>query len=165
MNIGLIIILVVVVAVILGPIRMMQPTAAQKTREKMRLMARARGAHYSMRNIPQQADEQEKPAAMPVYFLPPAETQTEKGWMLVRANYQHEINLLGWWAWQGAARASDAELKVLHTYLPALPESVRALSAGSEGIYVFWNERGGEPVLEQVLQLLESLKQAAEKKT
>lgn len=160
MNIGLIIIVIVVVSLILGPIRMMQPSPEQKKREKLRLVARSKGVHFAMRNLPQQADEQEAPGLMPVYFLPPTKSQTEKGWMLVRANYEHEIHLLGWWAWLNEARPSEAELDILRAHLPSAPESVRALSAGTEGICVFWAEQGGDAALEQVVQLLEELKNA-----
>ena len=158
MNIGLIIIVVVVIALILGPIRMMQPSPAQKNREKLRLAARARGVHFALRNIPQQADEQEAPSPVPVYFISPGKNQTGKGWMLVRANYKHDIHFLGWWAWQSEVRPSSAELEVLTTHLPGLPASVCALSSGGEGICVFWEEQGGEAALEQVIQLLEVLK-------
>lgn len=161
MNIGLIIILIVAVALVVGPVMMMRPNPVQKNKEHMRSLARAKGIHYSVRNIPRQPDEQEQPPAIPVYFLPPTKTQTENGWMLVRANYEHEINFLGWWAWQGEARATNAEVEVLKEQLPMLSESIRALSAGGEGVCVYWNERGGEQVLQQVLQLIESLKLAA----
>jgi hypothetical protein len=160
MNIGLIIIVIVVIALILGPIRMMQPGPAQKNREKLRLAARARGVHFALRNIPQQADEQTAPSPLPVYFISPGKNQTEKGWMLVRANYEHEVNFLGWWIWQNETRPSSAELEVLKIRLPELPKFVRALSSGSEGICLFWEEQGGEAVLEQVIQLLEALKRA-----
>lgn len=161
MNIGLIVILIVAFALVLGPIGMMRPNLKQKKKENMRLQARARGVHYSMRRVPRQPDEQEAPEAIPVYFLPPVKTQTAVGWMLVRANYQHELNFLGWWAWQGEARATPAELEVLQERLPALPASVRALSSGGEGVCVYWQEKDGDEVLEQLLQLLEALKIAA----
>lgn len=162
MSIGLILILIFVVALILGPIRMMQPSPAQKNREKMRLAARNRGVHFSMRNIPQQADQQEKPSPIPVYFLPPSKSQIEKGWMLVRAGYEHEINFQGWWAWQNDVRPTNAELEVLQALLSTVPDSVRALSSGSEGVCVFWEERGGDAALESILGLLTSLKGAIE---
>lgn len=160
MNIGVIILVILVVALILGPIRMMQPSPAQKKREKLRLAARARGVHFALRNIPQQADEQSPPGPIPVYFLAPGKNQTDKGWMLVRANYEHDIHFLGWWVWQNRIRPTDAEVEALKTYLPGMPASVRALSAGNEGICVFWEEQGGESVLEQIIQLLEALKRS-----
>lgn len=158
MNIGLIVILIIAVALIMGPIMMMRPNPAQKNKENMRSLARTKGVHYSMRNLPRQPDEQTPPPAVPVYFFPPTKTQNTTGWMLVRTHYQHEINFLGWWAWQGEQRATDAEIEVLKAQLPALPESVRAVSAGGEGVYVYWQEKGGDAALQQVLRLLESLK-------
>ncbi len=161
MSIGLVIVAIVVVALVVGPVMMMRPNPAQKHKENMRSLARARGVHFSIRNIPQQADEQEKPAAVPVYFFPPEKSQLSPSWMLVRTNYEHEINLLGWWAWRGDARATAAELAVLKAELKVLPESVRAVSSGNGGICVYWEEKGGEPVLQQILGLLESLRGAA----
>jgi len=158
MNIGLIVMLIIAIALVLGPIMMMRPNPAQKNKETMRALARARGVHYSMRNLPRQPDQLEQPAAVPVYFLPPVKTQNTGGWMLVRTYYQHEINFLGWWAWQGERRATNAELEVLMEYLPQLPDSVREVSAGGEGVYVYWEEKGGEAVLQQILALLASLK-------
>jgi len=158
MNLALIVILIVAAALVMGPVMMMRPNLAQKNKENMRSQARAKGVHFSMRNIPRQPDEAEQPTAVPVYFLPPTKTQNTTGWMLVRTNYQHEINFLGWWAWQNEQRATTAELEVLKAQLPALPDSIRALSAGGEGVCIYWTEKGGEPVLQQVLVLLESLK-------
>jgi hypothetical protein len=161
MSIGLVIAVIVAVALVVGPVTMMRPNPAQKNKENMRTMARKRGAHFSMRNLPRQADEQEQPIAIPVYFLPPEASQLSPSWMLVRTNYEHEINLLGWWAWSGEPRATSAELSVLEAQLLALPESVKAVSSGNGGICVYWEEKGGEPVLQQILALLESLKAAA----
>jgi len=160
MNIGLIIIIVIALALILGPVMMLRPNAAQKYKEGLRRLARAEGVHYSIRNIPRQADEQEQPAGVPVYFFPPLKTQTSPGWMLVRTHYEHDLHFLGWWNWQGEERPTDAELEVLREHLPTLPESVRAVSSAGQGVTVYWEEQGGEPVLQQVLSLLKSLRVA-----
>lgn len=161
MSIGLIIIVIVAVSLILGPVMMLRPNPAQKNKEHMRSLARAQGVHYSMRNLPQQADEHSKPSPIPVYFIPPGKTRASQGWMLIRTNYQHDINFLGWWAWHGEARASDAVQAVLRNQLNNLPESVRALSAGGDGVTVYWEEKGGEAVLVQILDLLKALREAA----
>lgn len=160
MSIALIVILIVTVSLILGPLAMMRPDPVQKNKEKLRMLARANGVHYSVRNLPQQADEQNAPEPSPVYFVPPGETQNTPSWMLVRTGYEHEIHFLGWWAWQSEARATTAELAVLKENLLDLPESVRAISAGGKGVCVYWGEKGGEPALRQILNLIAALKQA-----
>lgn len=161
MSITLIIILIVTVSLILGPLAMMRPDPVQKNKEKLRMLARASGVHYSIRNLPKQADEQEAPEPSPVYFAPPTETQNTASWMLVRTSYEHEVNFLGWWAWQGDSRATDAELGVLKDHLGALPASVRAISAGGKGVCIYWDEKGGEAALQQILRLIGALKDAA----
>lgn len=161
MSIALVVILIITASLILGPLMMMRPDPVQKQKESLRLLARASGVYYTMRNLPQQADEQQAPEPSPVYFLPPTETQNTSAWMLVRTRYEHDIHLLGWWMWQGEARASEAELAVLHTHLAALPDSVRAISAGGKGVSVYWGEKGGEPELAQIIHLINALKQAA----
>lgn len=161
MSIALIIILIVTASLILGPLAMMRPDPVQKNKENLRMLARASGVHYSIRNLPRQADQQEAPEPSPVYFAPPSETQNTASWMLVRTGYEHEVNFLGWWAWQGEVRATDAELAVLKERLQDLPDSVRAISAGGKGVCVYWGEKGGEPVLQQILNLIGALKKAA----
>ena len=161
MSIALIIILIVTVSLILGPLAMMRPDPVQKNKENLRMLARASGVHYSIRNLPRQADEQDAPEPSPVYFTPPSETQNTASWMLVRTGYEHEIHFLGWWAWQGEVRATSAELTVLKEHLQALPDSARAISAGGKGVCVYWGEKGGEPALQQILNLINALKQAA----
>ena len=157
MSIAVLVVLIVTVSLVLGPVMMLRPNTDQKNKENLRILARANGVHYSMRNIPQQADEQAAPEPSPVYFAPPSETQSTPSWMLVRTGYKHEIHFLGWWAWHGEARAAAAELAVLTDHLQALPESVRAVSAGGKGVSVYWVEKGGEPVLRQILNLIASL--------
>ncbi len=71
MSIALIVILIVTASLILGPLAMMRPDPVQKNKEKLRMLARASGVHYSIRNLPKQADEQEAPEPSPVYFAPP----------------------------------------------------------------------------------------------
>ncbi len=157
MSIGLVIALIVALGLIIGPVMMMRPNPAQKKLEAMRLLARTQGVQCSIRNLPQQADELEKPSPIAVYFLPPTDSTASTSWMLMRTRYQHDINFLGWWAWRNEVRPSDAAQAVLREQLEFLPESVRAVSAGAEGISVYWNEQGGEPVLKQILNLLKAL--------
>ncbi|HWV16682.1 MAG TPA: hypothetical protein VN030_14725 [Cellvibrio sp.] len=150
-------VMIVVIALVVGPILMMRPSPAQRNKEQLRSLAAAKGISFSIKNLPQQAGELEAPAPIPVYFYPPA-SDSETDWLLLRANYPHEIHFLQRWAWQGDVRASQGEQQLLERQLPLLHESVMAVSAGSKGICVFWREKGGEPALEQIMSLLEALK-------
>lgn len=154
------IILVVIIGLILGPIMMLRPNPAQKRREHWRTLARARGAHFSMRKLPRQADEMEAPEPLPVYFYAPKNSGVGENWLLLRTNYQHEVHLFGWWAWQSEVRPSAAELAVLESQLPLLPASVKALGSGRQGASIYWTETGSELDLIKVLDALEKLRDA-----
>jgi hypothetical protein len=152
-----VIIMIVVVAMVVGPIMMMRPSPAQKHTEQLRAAALAQGIGVSVRNLPQQATEIEKPAAVPVYFFPPVNHHLKDDWFLLRTHYAHDMHFLNWWAWQGEWRATDNEQAVLREYLPLLPESVRGISLGSKGVCIYWQEQGGLVALQQIIKLLEVL--------
>ena len=158
MSIGFFIIIIVVVSLVVGPMLMLRPNPAQERKEKLRLLARQKGVSFSMRNLPQQAADDEAPPPMAVYFFPPAKQDRANDWLLLRTSYQHDIHFLGWWAWTAGNKASDAEQTVLEKYLPQLPVSVHAVSAGSQGVCVYWDERGDEVALENIIGLLEELR-------
>lgn len=157
MKLSGLLIALVALSLVLGPVMMLRPNPAQKRKEQLRSLARAKGIHFSMRNLPRQADENSSPEAIPVYFFAPKKQQNAGNWLLMRTNYQHEIHLFGWWAWQGELRPTASEMAVLNQFLPLLPESVKAVSGGGQGVSVYWTEAGGEAVLHKIIPLLESL--------
>lgn len=157
MKLSLMIIVAIAASLVMGPIMMLRPNPAQRRKEKLRAIARQQGVHFSLRNIPQQADELEPSAAVPVYFLAPKIQNQASNWMLLRTNYTHDIHFLGIWAWQDDVQAASAECEVLRRYLPQLPDSVRAVSGGGQGVSVYWTEREDEPVLTVIIELLAAL--------
>ena len=157
----LIILLIIAIALVLGPITMLRPNAAQKRLESLRIRARSKGVHFTMRNLPQQADASEPPPAIPVYFCAPKGLQVRDAWLLLRTNYSHEIHVAGYWQWHGEARPTQAELELLQGFLPKLPASVKAVGGG-QGAAVYWDETGGDVALDVILELLEKLTDAGD---
>lgn len=155
MHIGFWIFVVVAISLVVGPLMMLRPDPVQKRKETWRAQARQRGIHFSMRNLPQQADQQEKPDAVSVYFFAPVDQK--KDWMLLRTDYEHGLHFLGWWMWVGDARASEEELLFLTANLPQLPNAVKGVSVGQQGVCLYWNERGDDAAFQQVISFLESL--------
>jgi hypothetical protein len=151
------IIIGIAVALVVGPAMMMRPSPAQKNKARLRAIALAKNIRVTVRNLPQQPAESEKPSPVPVYFIAPTDHQLDNDWFLLRASYTHEIHFLDFWVWQGDLRANEAEQTILRKYLPVLPESVRGVSVGSKGICVYWHEQGGDPALLQIIELLEVL--------
>jgi hypothetical protein len=154
---SVVLIIIVTASIVVGPLMMMRPNPAQKRKENLRSFARNKGIHFALRKLPKQADEMESPEPLAVYFLPPIKTQNTSNWLLMRAHYEHELHFLNSWAWQGAARPSINELDILKECLPSLPQSIKAISSGVDGICVYWDEKGDEVVLQQIIELLARL--------
>ncbi|MGM8225648.1 hypothetical protein ACSV5M_03630 [Cellvibrio sp. ARAG 10.3] len=160
MNLWIILIVIGVVAMVLGPIMMLQPNATQRSQEHLRRKAMEMGMRIRVVSLPQQKTDTEAPSAMPVYSLPdetPSKTQARPEWLLVRTPYAHEAHYMGSWQWYGNGRAAPAELGKLEKILPQLPASVHAVEAGVQGYGFYWSEAGGIARLETLFQLLQQL--------
>lgn len=161
MNIWFFVILVLVLAVVVGPISMLRPSPAQRRREQLRMHASKQGVRFSMRLLPGLKTDIDQPAAMSVYYLPPPPKAREMPeWILMRTTYAHEGNFYQEWDWQTQARPDDASCQLLRTYLPQLPLSVPAISASNLGISVFWQEGEGIEILDLLIEMLTKLRQA-----
>jgi hypothetical protein len=148
-------------ALVAGPIMMLKPKPAQRQKEELRLKARALGIHFSMLRLPQLKTAQEVPNACPVYSFPPStKLAGSKGWVLLRTSYTHESNFYEVWDWYEKRQPSDSLKHILQPYMPLLPASVEAISAGSQGVCVFWREQGGEGCLNLIHKILLDLAEA-----
>lgn len=154
-NLGLIFLLIGIVAMVVGPLMMLQPSSGQRRQEKLRTRANQLGLRVKIVSLPKQATDSQLPSAIPMYCLP-HELQLPNllPWLLLRGAYAHESNFFEQWVWHGESKASAAEQQWLRQHLASLPRSVAALGSSPEGICVYWAEAGGEPVLEGLAELL-----------
>lgn len=158
MNFWFIGLLIVAIALILGPIAMLRPNPAQKRKEQLRKHASEQGIRFTMRRLPALKTNMEAPPVVPVYFLPPpVNAQFQDDWILMRTEYEHEGNFYREWDWQGGARPSEAICKTLKASLPDLPLSVPAIAQGKSGSCIFWREIEGEVELAKLISLLRAL--------
>lgn len=159
MNIWVLVVLLGVVAMVLGPVMLLQPSAHERRLAGLRERARERGIAVSMQALPRQATDMEAPGRMPAYQLPAAKGGgPTQPWMLIRSAYGHESHFLEYWAWEGRGRASTREQQWLAEWLPRLPRSVKAVSGDVRGWSVYWTEAGSEESLEAILAFLGGFK-------
>ncbi|WP_347329595.1 hypothetical protein [Marinimicrobium locisalis] len=155
MNIWTLVVLLGVVAMVVGPLMLLQPSARERRQAELRERARQEGILVSLRALPRQATDMEAPSRIPAYKRPAGKGGgPTPPWMLVRAAYQHEAHFLGHWTWQGAGRASAREQQWLAHQLPSLPQSVQAVAGDAKGWSVYWTELGGIEALEGILDFL-----------
>lgn len=158
MNLWFFVLLVVTIALVLGPISMLRPNPAQKRKEQLRMQASAQGVRFGMRRLPARKTDMEQPPVLPVYFLPPPTTmQSMDDWVLMRTEYEHEGNFYKEWDWQGTARPIPQVSEQLTSILSTLPYSVPAIAQGKSGTCIFWRETEGEEVLIAVIAVLRNL--------
>jgi hypothetical protein len=157
-NLGLILLAAAVVAMVVGPIMMLQPSASQRRQEQLRSSAMALGLRVKIMSLPRQATDIDTPSALPMYCLPRSQAKIETAvtWLLLRGTYIHEAHFFAEWQWFGEGRASPSEQQWLHAHLSRLPESVAAVSSTPEGVCVYWSEAGGEKVLNGLAEVLRS---------
>jgi len=159
MNYWLVLLGIAVTAMVIGPVMMLQPTSTQQAQEVLRRRAIELGLRISIVSIPKQAADADTPDAIPMYCLPWLRRNTTvQEWLLLRTSFSHGGHFLGTWQWHQRRQASTAEQAWLCDLLPKLPDSVRAVGVNSGGCCFYWNERGGIARLEQLVPLLEALR-------
>lgn len=162
MNIWFFIVVIVALAMVIGPITMLRPSPAQRRKEQLRLHAASQGLRFSMRRLPQLKTDMDQAPLMPAYYLPPRpKSRATTEWVLMRTSYTHEGNFYQEWDWQGDQRPSGAVIELLKEYLPKLPLSVPAITHENLGTCVFWSEKEGVETLDLLIELLGELHRAA----
>ena len=155
-----IIIIVIVVAMMVGPIFMMRPSGRDEREAKLRNIAREMGliVHLSARpsEKTQSSDRQRENSGQQfaVYMLPWPESILSRehkmpSWTLEQKKYQHDIHFQGFWDWLNACKSPESWFQAIHATLSTLPVGVVALSSASPGLSVYWDEslRGKTPEL------------------
>lgn len=154
----LILLIVGVIAMIFGPIMMLQPNSSQRRQEKLRSHALTTGFRVAMRPLSKAVKGLEAGTMIPVYtFLQQRDAEKFGGWFLQRSDYAHESHLLDYWEWQDRIKAGAEDLQWLNRILPDVPGSVVAIAASAQGIHWYWMESGGEDTLAQLKALSQGL--------
>lgn len=154
-----ILILILTAAFILAPIIALVPRGRQSRIEKLRLFARTQGASFSMRRLPALKTETETNSPVPVYTLPPGDAlKTQAEWILRRTPYAHDLHFFKEWNWMNEERPAARVQEFLLSRLEQLPQSVKAIAAGPQGVSLFWAEDEDQQQLSDLIDLLKQLK-------
>jgi hypothetical protein len=148
-----------VCAFILAPIIALKPRGKQKRVEKLRLLAREKGAFYSVRRLPPLKTELTPSDPLVVYSIQSGEQLiNQPEWILRRTQYVHDVNFFKEWDWANEHRPIESVQKFLMENLSVLPESVMGISAGNAGIAFFWKEETDEQTLTSLLDFLQNIR-------
>jgi len=148
-----IIICIGAVALLVGPIMLMQPTGADRHLANLRNHALKQKLRVHMHTVPAGADYKGRAKNLAMYCLPwDNQKDTRSSWLLVRKGFEHDLHAFGNWDWEQQAPAGiDVNLA---PHLSSLPDSVIALTSGAQGLCCIWTEKGGKSAVEQLAQWL-----------
>lgn len=142
------------VALFFGPVLLMQPTPAQRREARLRKKALDLGMRVHLQPVPK--DSGETRAKMIAAYCLPWENNKDASnvWLLVKTGYSHGLHFSGHWDWE--KKAEGGNLSALQQALETVPERVTAIASGPQGLCCYWNELGGEQVLEEIANWLKS---------
>ncbi|WP_394201812.1 hypothetical protein [Marinagarivorans algicola] len=144
-----IVIVVLVVAMMIGPVMIMQPTKGQKRLAALRRYAAAQGLHVNASQIKTSDD-----TVCWFYWLPLAEKDQLPIMRLERQNYAHGLHVAKYWAF----KTPETEVpQAIERFLLTLPPSVCGFETKTHAVGVHWSEAGGQKNLDTWLPGLQSL--------
>lgn len=141
-----IIVILFALAMMVGPVLMLQPNAQHQRVAHLRALAIQKKLKVHLDTL---HDEE-----IAVYQIPwPSTLKLQYGdvnWCLVKQKHPHEIHFEGRWEWRGRVTPMQPVIGYVQQHLAQLPESVQALAATPQGLSCYWNERGGVATLETI---------------
>lgn len=137
------------IALFLGPLMLMQPTASQRREAKLRKQALDLGLRVHLQQIPKEIAADSRSKTIASYCLPwENKKDANNVWILVKTKYSHGLHFHGPWNWEKEAEGGN--LIALQQSLETIPERVVAIASGPQGLCCYWNEQGGDAVLEEI---------------
>lgn len=148
------IIIVLVIAMVVGPIMLMRPSKRDQYLALLRARARSKNLSVSASSV---KDEE----GVPCWFYWLAVGQDEEGsdkrvqspLLLVRKSYAHDLHVAQYYEYAKGSRVPDG----WEALIADMPASVRAIELNRHALGVHWNERGGEAVLDEIAARLGQL--------
>lgn len=135
-----------VLAVILSPLMWFRQSPRQKLITAMRQEATKNGLSVKL-SKPADAREGEGRLEYVTYILPwvpgsnPSSEPRMEKWLLVKGTRRGDPSPWAEWQWLGR-EANDCLIALIGAVIQKLPINVVALEAGSDGIKIYWQERG-----------------------
>ena len=136
------------VALILGPIVMLQPNRRQQELAKLRQAALQKGICVRLDN----GDSKETPIA--VYSLAWPVAVDIDHFYLKKQKFAHGLHFLDHWHWDGDGRPPENWLETLKKILQALPQDIVGIEGAKHSLGVFWLEKQQQTTLAMVDNLL-----------
>jgi len=153
-----VVIIVIVIAMMVGPICMMRPSGRDAREAKQRDKARELGLSVYLSKLPSESSIQHA-KTYAIYSLAWPEKKLKNNdnvlkWTLEQKKYEHAIHFHGRWDWFGDRKAPEENYASLRDFLNDMPLGVAALASTQSGLGVYWDESLSEETPEQAVNII-----------
>lgn len=146
------------IAMCLGPVMLMRPSAQHRKQAMLRAMAVEMGLRVSSGSIIMNG----RSKTYCVYTRPWQEQQTKgsaktltNNWCLVKNSFEHKLHFYKAWDFADSTHSSLCLEPALGEWLDMLPPSVVAVECRVSGLGAYWSEQGGQEGLRELNATLE----------
>jgi hypothetical protein len=149
------------IAMMVGPLMMMRPSAAQGRIARLRALAQHAGLRVRLDRNPFDGSA----ANLAVYFLPFAQTKSDKQikipeFSLFRKNFEHDLHFYKSWDWQNKPQLTSAMEQSFLEWVSTLAPCIQGVECHKAAVGLFWNEKGlggDKDAVAALLQILQTL--------
>ena len=160
MSISAILIIIFVIAMLAGPVFMLQPSKRQRHLAQTRTAAAEQGLRVRMARVPDKTATRKKSVAVYTRSWPNLGDRhlRRSGLLLIRSDYSHELHVSDHWAVESGELPLDDPLRTkLEGHLNTLPASILGIEISASGVGAYWSEQEGQSFLPKLGALLEDL--------
>ncbi|WP_086931488.1 hypothetical protein [Agarilytica rhodophyticola] len=143
-------------AMVIGPVMMIQPSPGMKRIAKLRSLANQQGFNIALK--PPKNTEKVIGATYSLLCKKPLQEQKNNNtWHLEKKSHSHDIHFYGKWDWLGSNCAPERQWpqleRILHDIVPGITE----LEFNGMSVACFWDEKCGDKSEQQAIDMLREL--------
>ena len=136
------------IALMIGPLMMLQPNKRQQELTALRQMAAQRGIRIHLNKA------NGKHQSVAVYSLPWTTAVKTDYFCLIKQQFTHDLHFSGYWHWEGNGRPPSHWLVPLKNILELLSPDIVGMEVSEDSLGVFWLEKNRQTPLTNIENLL-----------
>lgn len=153
MSIWAVVIIVITIAMVVGPVAMMRPSKRDQRLTDFRQVAAQKGIRVRLASLTLATGQQ----ALAVYSkISQKADESYAPWLLIQQSFGHELHFSDHWDWDNTKAQAPANIQpALREYIATLDESIKGIEVTKHSVGLYWTEQ--RLSIEQIEALLDDL--------
>ncbi len=140
MSIWVIAIIVVTIAMVVGPVAMLQPSKRDRRLTELRQVAAQKGIRVRLASLQLASGKQD--LAVYSLSLPTSDTPYDE-WLLIHQSFTHEMHFSGQWDWDSSKPPAPSRMhEGLQQYIQQADSHIVGIEVTQHSVGVYWSEKG-----------------------